>query len=78
VSAIEPYIDTTSVTVAVSARERLGATVTYADAQSLETNGKASADASGRFHRFRIIAEAGATWTDAGGIDFEAALDGEA
>ena len=78
VSAVEPYIDTTSVTVATSARERMGGAVTWADAQALEVNGKASADSSGRFHRFRIVAAAAATWTDASAIDFEAALDGEA
>ena len=78
VSAVEPYVDTTSVTVAVAARERVGDTVTFATAQSLETTGKASCDASGRFHRYRIVTSAGATWEDVSAVDFEAKLDGEA
>lgn len=77
ISAVEPFIDTTSVTVAVAPRETLGGTVTYQDAQPLEVNGQASADASGRFHRFKMTVTAGATWTDATGIDLEAQLDGE-
>ena len=78
VSAVEPYVDTTDVTVAVSARERLGDAAAYASAEPLETTGKASADASGRFHRFLVTVGDGASWNHAVGLDFEAALDGEA
>lgn len=77
VSAVEPVIDTTSVTVAVSGRERLGDAVSYDDAQSLEVNGTASADSGGRYHRVKIVTEAGADWDDAISLDFEAQDDGE-
>ena len=77
ISSVEPMIDTTDVTVAVAPRERLGGTVTFLDAQPLEVNGQASADASGRFHRLKIVTGAGAVWTDATAIDLEAQLDGE-
>lgn len=78
VSAVEPYVDTASVTVAVAPRETLGGAVSYAAAQPLEITGKASADASGRFHRFKVEVSAGASWQHATGLDFEAAVDGEA
>jgi len=78
VSAVEPYVDTESVTVDVSPRERLGSAVAYAGPQPLEITGKASADASGRFHRFKVAVEAAADWNHATGLDFEAEMDGEA
>lgn len=77
VSAVEPYIDGGSPTVAVSAREKLSGTVSYATAQTIETSGKASSDASGRFHRYKITQPAASAWNDASAIDFEMALDGE-
>lgn len=78
VSAVEPYIDTTDVTVAAGIRERLGGAISWLTDEPLETTSKASADASGRFHRFRVTVASGATWKHAVGLDFEAALDGEA
>ncbi len=77
VSSVEPVIDTDDVTVAVAPRDKLGASLAYDDPQPLEVNGLASADASGRYHRFKFTVEAGATWEDATGLDLEAQMDGE-
>lgn len=78
VSAVEPYVDGGTPTIAVASREKLSGTVSFGSAQSIESTGKASVDASGRFHRYRVAVPAASTWNDASAIDFEMALDGEA
>jgi len=78
VSGVEPFVDTTEVTVATSARERMGDSIVYDSAEPIEVTGIASAESNGRFHRFRCVVASGATWDDATGIDIEAQLEGEA
>ena len=78
VHGVEPMVDSESATVATSGRERLGATVSYATAQALETTGHASADSSGRYHRFKLATPAADSWNDYTGIEVLAEDDGEA
>ena len=77
VSGVEPVIDTTSATIAVAAKARLGATASYDGAMSQEANGFTSQDASGRYHRVKMGVPAAATWNDASAFNFEVADDGQ-
>lgn len=77
VSAIRPVTDAADATAAIACRERLADAAVYGPDASLELDGSAGADASGRYHRARLTIPAGASWTYAQGLDFEAQPDGE-
>lgn len=77
VSGVEPVVDNTAATIAVAAKDRLGSTVSFDTAMSQEANGFTSQDATGRYHRFRLVIPAAETWTDVSALNLMLARDGE-
>jgi hypothetical protein len=77
VSNVEVGVDNIAATVAVSARERLGATALFDAAAEQQSNGVANADAQGRFHRYTLSVPSGETWNDATFLAPEIADEGE-
>jgi len=69
ISATRPQVDTTSVTVAVAARERDGDTITFAADEALEDTGEVPAHVSGNYARARITVSSGASWAALKGIE---------
>ena len=69
ISATRPQVDTASVTVAISARERDGDTITFAPDKSLEDTGEVPAHVSGNIVRARVTVAAHANWSALKGID---------
>lgn len=69
ISELVPLIDTTSATVAVSARETQQATSMYGSEATIKATGSAYLRSSGRYHKARITVPAATSWTYAQGID---------
>lgn len=69
VKGTRPTVDTSGALVAISARERLGDTVTFNTAEAMEDTGICPAHASGNIFRARVTIPAGLNWTNAQGID---------
>lgn len=69
IRATRPLIDTSSVTVAVSMRERDGDSIVYGNAESMEDIGICPAHIAGDIGRAKIITTAGAAWTLLKGIE---------
>ena len=75
-SGVEPVVDTTAATIALAPKARLGATASYGSAMSQESNGFTSHQATGRYHRVKMVVPAASTWNDASAFNFEMADDG--
>ncbi len=69
VTATRPQVDTTTVTVAIAARERDGDVVAFAGDEALEDTGEAPAHVSGNYVRARITVGEGANWAALKGIE---------
>ena len=69
IAATRPQVDTTSVTVAIAARERDGDTISFAGDEALEDTGEAPAHASGTLVRARVTIAAGANLAALKGIE---------
>lgn len=72
IRSVRPHIDATSATVAIAARERDGDAVVFGTSEAMEDTGEVPAHASGFLARARITVPAGATWTQAKGLDTNA------
>lgn len=73
VSRVWPLVDSVSAQVALGRRDRVVDGVTWTDPVSItSTTGSCPVRASGRYHRARVTVPAGATWSKAQGVDFEA------
>ncbi len=69
VSGTRPHFDTSSVRVALAARERDSDAVTYETAEMMEDTGICPAHVSGNLIRAKITTDTGATWTQGKGLE---------
>lgn len=76
ISGVVPYADTGDVMGRVGGRARQTDALTYGTEYGIEVDGTIPARNSARYHRAKIRIPAGATWTQAAGVDFNFTSDG--
>lgn len=67
--SLRPIIDTTSATVRIGKRNRVGDAVSFTGQHSIDALGKVNLRATARYHRARFEIAAGTSWTHAQGVD---------
>lgn len=80
VNGIRPYVDAadqSDVTVTLRSRANPGATYSNSGPNAIDANGEAHFSVSNRYHRARVSVAAGASWSHAQGVDYDASEDGE-
>jgi hypothetical protein len=78
VNGITPIIDSAQVGISLGIRENFQEALTYGTEGVLETTGKVSIEASGRYMRAKARVPAGAQWSRAQGLDADFQDDGDA
>ena len=76
VQSVRPQVDVSSATIAVASRERIADSAVYGSAVAMNTQGECPQRNSGRYHRAKMVIPAGASWTHAMGVEFQAVADG--
>lgn len=68
IKGARPFIDTRAATVAISAREADGDTITFATAEAMESTGICPAHVSGNLIRAKLIVPEGSVWQQVTGL----------
>jgi len=75
VTRVRPLVEGSgTITTAIAPRDALTETATFGSAASLNTDGSASVDSEGRYHRVRVSVAAGGTWTHAQGVGLDTVI----
>lgn len=73
VNRVRPLTDAGTFTASIGSKATTAATATFTSASSPTADGTVPARTQGRYHRFKMEIPAATTWTEAVGVEFEAA-----